>query len=319
MSEEECRHTYRARRLLRDRADAAGAAARPDGRAIPPLNREYSSADAPGRTRADRGRCSHENRLMVDQTSPPSRRDCSGDRLRAQAARHDDRGHAARAHQAQPRDRRARSALPPHAGAHRPELRLRAERRSSSASCEIRKPDYFLRAAGADRGAHDRARSSSRPTRSSRRSGRTPSLFYGDTNSCLAAIAAKRRRIPIFHLEAGNRCFDQRVPEEINRKIIDHISDINMPLTEQARHYLLAEGLRPETVIKIGSTMREVLDGTTGRASSARTSLERLELTPQRVLRRQRAPRRERRRPASGSPAARRAAGRSRAATTGGS
>ena len=85
-------------------------------------------------------------------------------------------------------------------------------------------------------------------------------LFYGDTNSCLAAIAAKRRRIPIFHLEAGNRCFDQRVPEEINRKIIDHISDINMPLTEQARGYLLAEGLRPETVIKIGSTMREVLE-----------------------------------------------------------
>jgi UDP-N-acetylglucosamine 2-epimerase (non-hydrolysing) len=85
-------------------------------------------------------------------------------------------------------------------------------------------------------------------------------VLYGDTNSCLAALAAKRRRIPVFHLEAGNRCFDDRVPEEINRRIIDHISDINMPLTEQARHYLLAEGLRPETVIKIGSTMREVLE-----------------------------------------------------------
>lgn len=85
-------------------------------------------------------------------------------------------------------------------------------------------------------------------------------VVYGDTNSCLAAIAAKRRRVPIFHLEAGNRCFDDRVPEEINRRIIDHISDINMPLTEHARQYLLAEGLRPETVIKIGSTMREVLD-----------------------------------------------------------
>ena len=85
-------------------------------------------------------------------------------------------------------------------------------------------------------------------------------LLYGDTNSCLAAIAAKRRRIPIFHMEAGNRCFDQRVPEEINRRIVDHISDINMPLTEHARRYLLAEGLRPETVIKIGSTMREVLE-----------------------------------------------------------
>lgn len=85
-------------------------------------------------------------------------------------------------------------------------------------------------------------------------------VLYGDTNSCLAAIAAKRRRVPIFHLEAGNRCFDDRVPEEINRRIIDHISDINMPLTEHARQYLLAEGLRPEKVVKIGSTMREVLD-----------------------------------------------------------
>lgn len=85
-------------------------------------------------------------------------------------------------------------------------------------------------------------------------------VLYGDTNSCLVAIAAKRRRIPVFHLEAGNRCFDDRVPEEINRRIIDHISDINMPLTEHARRYLLAEGLRGETVIKIGSTMREVLD-----------------------------------------------------------
>ncbi len=85
-------------------------------------------------------------------------------------------------------------------------------------------------------------------------------LFYGDTNTCLAAISAKRRKIPVFHMEAGNRCFDERVPEEINRRIIDHISDINLPLTEHARRYLLAEGLRPETVIKTGSTMREVLD-----------------------------------------------------------
>jgi UDP-N-acetylglucosamine 2-epimerase (non-hydrolysing) len=72
-------------------------------------------------------------------------------------------------------------------------------------------------------------------------------------------IPAKRRKIPIFHFEAGNRCFDQRVPEEINRKIVDHLSDINMPLTEHARRYLLAEGLRPETVIKIGSPMKEIL------------------------------------------------------------
>jgi UDP-N-acetylglucosamine 2-epimerase (non-hydrolysing) len=85
-------------------------------------------------------------------------------------------------------------------------------------------------------------------------------LLLGDTNSCLAAIAAKRRHIPIFHMEAGNRCFDARVPEETNRKIVDHTSDINLPYTEHARRYLIAEGLRPETVIKTGSPMREILD-----------------------------------------------------------
>lgn len=85
-------------------------------------------------------------------------------------------------------------------------------------------------------------------------------LLLGDTNSCLAAIPAKRRRIPIFHMEAGNRCFDYRVPEEVNRKIVDHVSDINLPYTEHARRYLLAEGLRPETVIKTGSPIREILN-----------------------------------------------------------
>lgn len=84
-------------------------------------------------------------------------------------------------------------------------------------------------------------------------------LLLGDTNSCLAAIPAKRRKIPIFHMEAGNRCFDDRVPEEINRRIVDHISDINLPYTEHARRYLLAEGIRPETVIKTGSPMKQVL------------------------------------------------------------
>jgi len=83
-------------------------------------------------------------------------------------------------------------------------------------------------------------------------------LLYGDTNSCLSVISAKRRQIPIFHMEAGNRCFDQRVPEELNRKIVDHLSDINMPLTEQARDYLISEGIRPETVIKTGSCMKEI-------------------------------------------------------------
>jgi UDP-N-acetylglucosamine 2-epimerase (non-hydrolysing) len=85
-------------------------------------------------------------------------------------------------------------------------------------------------------------------------------LIYGDTNSCLSVIPAKKRKIPIFHMEAGNRCFDQRVPEEVNRKIVDHLSDINLPLSEQARDYLIAEGIKPETVIKTGSPMTEVLN-----------------------------------------------------------
>lgn len=85
-------------------------------------------------------------------------------------------------------------------------------------------------------------------------------LIYGDTNSCLSVIAAKRKKIPIFHMEAGNRCFDQRVPEEINRKIVDHLSDINMPISEHERRYLLQEGIRGETVIKTGSSMLEVLE-----------------------------------------------------------
>lgn len=84
-------------------------------------------------------------------------------------------------------------------------------------------------------------------------------LIYGDTNSCLSVISAKRNKIPVFHMEAGNRCFDQRVPEEINRKIVDHLSDINMTLTEHARRYLVAEGIPAETVIKTGSSMKEVI------------------------------------------------------------
>ena len=85
-------------------------------------------------------------------------------------------------------------------------------------------------------------------------------LLYGDTNSCLAVISAKRRKIPVFHFEAGNRCFDQRVPEELNRKVLDHLSDINFPLTEHARRYLLAEGIKPDTIIKPGSPMKEILN-----------------------------------------------------------
>ena len=85
-------------------------------------------------------------------------------------------------------------------------------------------------------------------------------LLYGDTNTCMSVIAAKRHQVPVFHMEAGNRCFDERVPEELNRKVLDHLSDINLVLTEHARRYLLNEGIAPETVIKTGSHMYEVLN-----------------------------------------------------------
>ena len=85
-------------------------------------------------------------------------------------------------------------------------------------------------------------------------------LILGDTDSCLSAIPAKRRKIPIFHMEAGNRCFDMRVPEEINRRIVDHIADINLTYSNIAREHLLAEGLNTDRIIRIGSPMREVLE-----------------------------------------------------------
>ena len=122
----------------------------------------------------------------------------------------------------------------------------------------IRKPDYFLDAAGKN-AAETIANVIRKSDELMDQVKPDALLLYGDTNSCISVISAKRRKIPIFHMEAGNRCFDQRVPEEINRKIVDHLSDINMPLSEHARKYLLAEGLRPETVIKIGSPMTEVL------------------------------------------------------------
>jgi UDP-N-acetylglucosamine 2-epimerase (non-hydrolysing) len=123
----------------------------------------------------------------------------------------------------------------------------------------IRRPDEFLHAAGGTAmetiakvlTSGDEVLEKHRPD---------AVLILGDTNSCLIAIAAKRRKIPIFHMEAGNRCFDQRVPEEINRKIVDHLSDVNLPYTEHARRHLLAEGLAPATVIKTGSPMREILN-----------------------------------------------------------
>lgn len=123
---------------------------------------------------------------------------------------------------------------------------------------EIRKPDHFLEAAGATAAETvgliiakaDAVMEKEKPD---------ALLILGDTNSCLAAYPAKRRKIPIFHMEAGNRCFDQRVPEETNRKIVDHTSDINLTYSDIAREYLLREGLPPDRIIKTGSPMFEVL------------------------------------------------------------
>ncbi len=123
---------------------------------------------------------------------------------------------------------------------------------------EIRKPDHFLEAAGQN-AAETIGRIISRSDAVLAEVQPEAVLILGDTNSCLAAISAKRRKIPVFHMEAGNRCFDQRVPEEINRKIVDHISDINMPYSSISREYLLREGLPPDRVIKTGSPMYEVL------------------------------------------------------------
>src|SRR6516225_10880823 len=124
---------------------------------------------------------------------------------------------------------------------------------------EVRQPDFFLQAAGRNAAEtiglvimkSDETLAQVRPD---------AVLILGDTNSCLAAIAAKRRKIPVFHMEAGNRCFDFRVPEEINRRIVDHTSDINLTYSGIAREYLLREGLPPDLVIKTGSPMFEVLD-----------------------------------------------------------
>ena len=122
----------------------------------------------------------------------------------------------------------------------------------------VRKPDYFLNAVGKTT-AETIGNILIKSDEIFEKVNPDAVLLYGDTNSCLSVISAKRRQIPIFHMEAGNRCFDQRVPEELNRKIVDHLSDINMPLTEQARDYLISEGIRPETVIKTGSCMKEIL------------------------------------------------------------
>lgn len=122
----------------------------------------------------------------------------------------------------------------------------------------VRQPDYFLNAVG-NTTAETIGNIISQTDNLIAKEKPDGFLIYGDTNSCLSVISAKRRQVPIFHMEAGNRSFDQRVPEEINRKIVDHLSDINLPLTDQAKSYLIQEGLKPDKVIKIGSCMKEVL------------------------------------------------------------
>lgn len=124
---------------------------------------------------------------------------------------------------------------------------------------EIRAPDIFLECAGAT-AAETMAQVISKADAMFADVNPDAVLILGDTNSAMAAIPAKRKKIPIFHMEAGNRCFDMRVPEEINRKIVDHISDVNMPYTDIAREYLLAEGLKPDLIVKTGSPMDEVLN-----------------------------------------------------------
>ena len=140
----------------------------------------------------------------------------------------------------------------------------------------VKKPDYFLNVAGTNV-SYTIGNIISKSDDIFAKEKPDALLLYGDTNSCLSVIPAKRRKIPVFHFEAGNRCFDQRVPEELNRKIVDHLSDINFPLTEHARRYLLAEGIKPDTIIKPGSPMKEILDFHSGSINSSQV-LEDLDL-----------------------------------------
>jgi len=146
----------------------------------------------------------------------------------------------------------------------------------------IRKPDYFLGAVG-NNAAQTIARVIEKADEVLEKEQPEALLLYGDTNSCLSVISAKRRKIPVFHMEAGNRCFDQRVPEELNRKVLDHLSDINLVLTEHARRYLLAEGIPADRIIKTGSHMQEVLEHYMPKIKTS-DALDRLDLQPQRYF-----------------------------------
>ncbi|MCC2083267.1 UDP-N-acetyl glucosamine 2-epimerase [Staphylococcus sp. HMSC068D08] len=147
---------------------------------------------------------------------------------------------------------------------------------------ELREPDYYLEAVGNHLGetiGNILAKSyevlaKERPD---------ALLILGDTNSCLAAVSAKRLKIPVFHMEAGNRCFDQNVPEEINRKIVDHVSDVNLPYTEHSRRYLLDEGFPKQNIFVTGSPMKEVLEEYLYKIEES-DILTKLELEPQNYI-----------------------------------
>ena len=141
----------------------------------------------------------------------------------------------------------------------------------------VRKPDFFLESA-AKNGAQTIGNVIINIDKLLEQEAPDAILVLGDTNSCLSVIPAKKRKIPIFHMEAGNRCFDQRVPEEINRKIVDHTADINLPYSSIAREYLLREGIHPESIIKTGSPMKEVLNFYKDNINNSKI-LEELQLT----------------------------------------
>jgi UDP-N-acetylglucosamine 2-epimerase (non-hydrolysing) len=143
---------------------------------------------------------------------------------------------------------------------------------------ELRAPDYDLGAAG-ETSAETIGRVIIGADRVIATEGPDAVLILGDTDSCLAAIAAKRRRVPVFHMEAGNRCFDERVPEEINRRIVDHAADINLPYSSIARGHLMAEGIAPDRVITTGSPLYEVLNHYRPKIEKS-DALSRLEVQP---------------------------------------
>ncbi|MCZ8497461.1 non-hydrolyzing UDP-N-acetylglucosamine 2-epimerase [Priestia megaterium] len=146
----------------------------------------------------------------------------------------------------------------------------------------IREPDYYLNVAGTNLG-ETIGNIISKSYQVLEKVKPDALLILGDTNSCLSAIAAKRLKVPIFHMEAGNRCFDQNVPEEVNRKIVDHTADINLPYTEHSRRYLLSEGIRKEHIFVTGSPMTEVIGKSIKKIKESKI-LDQLSLEPQKYI-----------------------------------